>query len=352
MSEGRLASLDVFRGATIASMMLVNNPGDGEHVYEPLEHAAWHGWTFTDTVFPFFLWIAGVAMTLSTARRIERGDNRGKLLLHVIRRAVIIFAIGLLLNGFPYYRLDRIRIPGVLQRIAVCYLIAGVIFLFTKARGQVIAILALLIAYTVLMNGNFDLETNYARWVDSKLLAGHMWSHTKVWDPEGIISTIPAIATMLFGILAGHIVRAVKTPAERATWLFLTGNVLIAAGQIWTVWMPINKNLWTGSYSVFMAGMASVILAIWYWLVDVQGWTRWTRPLAIYGMNAIAVFILSGLIGRLLGIFQLQKPIFQSVFAPLSSSPFNASLYYAIAMVLFLYAIAYGMYRRKWFLKF
>jgi predicted acyltransferase len=179
-----------------------------------------------------------------------------------------------------------------------------------------------------------------------------MWSHTKVWDPEGVVSTIPAIATMLFGILAGHILRTSKSSAEKATWLFLMGNLLIAAGQIWTVWMPINKNLWTGSYSVFMAGMAAVILAIWYWLVDVQGWTRWTRPLAIYGMNAIAVFILSGLIGRLLGIFQLQKPIFQTVFAPLSSNLLNASVYYAIAFVLFLYAIAYGMYRRNWFLKF
>jgi predicted acyltransferase len=350
LARTRLASLDVFRGATIASMMLVNNPGDGEHVYTPLEHAAWHGWTFTDTVFPFFLWIAGLAMTLSTARRVDRGEDRGKLLLHILRRAAMIFVIGLLLNGFPYYNPSRIRIPGVLQRIAVCYLVAGMIFLYTRVRGQIIAIAILLGVYAFLMNGNFNMEANYARWVDGRLLAGHMWSHTRYWDPEGVVSTLPAIATTLFGILAGHILRMRASTPERATWLFLAGNLLLAAGLVWSNFMPINKNLWTASFSVFMAGMATIVFAMWYWIVDVQGWTRITRPLAIYGMNAIAVFILSGLIGRLLGIFKLQGPIYSTMFAPIAD-PYVASVAYALAFVLMLYAVAYIMYRRGWFLK-
>src|SRR5512140_1436702 len=146
----RLMSLDVFRGVTIASMMLVNNAGDWQHIYTPLEHAEWHGWTFTDTIFPFFLWIVGVAMTLSFAKRVERGDNRLHMALHVLKRAAIIFGIGLLLNGFPYYHLASIRIPGVLQRIAICYLIAGLIFLYTRVRGQVLWLLGCLVGYWLL----------------------------------------------------------------------------------------------------------------------------------------------------------------------------------------------------------
>ncbi len=322
------------------------------HVYAPLLHAHWNGWTFTDTVFPFFLWIAGVSITLSAAKRIERGDDRRKLALHMLQRAALIFLAGLALAGFPYYHLDRIRIPGVLQRIAVCYLLAGVIFLFTRVRGQILAIVFLLALYTLLMNGNFDPETNFARWVDSRVLAGHMWSRTKVWDPEGLVSTLPAIVSTLFGVLAGHLVRSRDSAAVRVTWLFLSGNLLIAAGLVWAVWMPVNKNLWTASYAVLMAGLASVVFAIWYWLVDVLGWTRVTRPFAIYGMNALAMFLLAGLIGRLLSIFKLQKPVYAAVFAPLSADPYLASLLYAIAFVALLYAIAYGMYRRNWYLKF
>jgi predicted acyltransferase len=359
----RLASLDVFRGVTIACMMLVNNPGS-EHVYTPLEHADWHGWTFTDTVFPFFLWIVGVAMTLSFARRVERGADRGKLLLHALQRSAVIFGVGLLLNGFPYYHLSTLRIPGVLSRIAVCYLIAAAIFLFTKVRGQVIAIVVLLAGYWMLMKlvpvpgvgaGHLGKEANFAHWIDSLVLTGHMWSHTKTWDPEGIVSTLPAIATVLFGILAGHLLRSRRSPAERTSWLFFGGNALICLGLILNVWMPINKNLWTTSFSVFMAGLATVVFAIWYWLIDVQRSGRlrwWTRPFAIYGMNAIAVYILSGLIGRLMSLFHWHAPVFDTLFAPLSANPENASLYYAIAFTLMLYLAAYAMYRRGWFLKF
>lgn len=362
----RLMSLDVFRGLTIASMMLVNNAGDWSHVYTPLEHAEWHGWTFTDTVFPFFLWIVGVAMTLSFAKRVERGDNRHRLALHTVRRFAIIFGIGLLLNGFPYYHLDRIRIMGVLQRIAICYLAAGLIFLYTKVRGQVLWIAGLLITYWLLMTlvpvpgigaGHlWDPENNLSSWLDRQLLSGHLYSGTKTWDPEGTISTLPAIATTLFGILMGHLLRARKPAAEKAVWMFIAGNVLIFAGLCANMWMPINKKIWTPPYCLFMAGIASVVFAICYWFVDIRGWRKWTKPLAIYGMNAIAVYILAGAIGRGLGIIKiggvsLQKVIYTSVFAPLAD-PYTASMLYGVAFSFMLFLVAWFMYRRNWFLRF
>ncbi|MBI4876727.1 MAG: DUF1624 domain-containing protein, partial [Acidobacteria bacterium] len=210
--SGRLESLDVFRGATIAAMILVNNPGSWSAVYSPLLHAGWHGWTPTDLIFPFFLWISGVAMTLSFAKRMERGDGRRRLFLHTLRRAAAIFGVGLFLNAFPYFDLATLRIPGVLQRIAVCYLIAAAIFLTTKLRGQAIAILSLLGVYWAVMKwipvpgygaGVLEKHGNFAQWIDSLVLSGHMWSATKTWDPEGIVSTLPSIATVLFGVLCG-----------------------------------------------------------------------------------------------------------------------------------------------------
>ncbi|HYL34508.1 MAG TPA: DUF5009 domain-containing protein [Bryobacteraceae bacterium] len=360
----RLLSLDVFRGATLASMVLVNDPGSWDHIYPPLEHAAWHGWTFTDTVFPFFLWIAGVSFMLSMARRMERGDHRGQLFWHVLRRSLIIFAVGLFINGFPYFHFSRIRYMGVLQRIAICYLIAGSLALVLKIRGLIVATVALLAGYWLLMllvpvpgcgAGSLAKDCNLAKYVDNIVLAGHMWSGTKTWDPEGLVSTIPAIASMLFGLLTGHLLRMNRTPAEKTAWLFAIGNLLLFAGLVMNVWLPINKNLWTSSYAVFMAGLASVIFALCFWIVDVVKLRRWSRFFAIYGMNALAVFILTGLIGRLLEIIAISgQPlgtrIFDSLFAPLAS-PINASLLYALANVVFYFLLVYLMYRRGWFLK-
>src|SRR5512140_248144 len=245
MPPGRLESLDVFRGATIAAMILVNNPGTWDAVYPPLRHADWHGWTFTDLIFPFFLWISGVALTLSFAKRVERGDSRRRLFLHTLRRAACIFGLGLLLNGFPYYHLATLRIPGVLQRIAVCYLIAGALFLVTGLRGQVAALISLLGVYWALMKfvpvpgygaGVLDKDGNFAQWIDSLTLSGHMWANTKTWDPEGIVSTLPSIATVLFGILCGHLLRSALTLARKAAWMFAAGAALIVAGLVMNVW--------------------------------------------------------------------------------------------------------------------
>jgi predicted acyltransferase len=369
MQSARLESLDVFRGATIAAMILVNNPGSWDAVYAPLRHADWHGWTFTDVIFPFFLWISGVALTLSFARRVERGDDRLKLFLHTLRRAASIFVLGLLLNGFPSYNLATIRIPGVLQRIAVCYLAAGALFLVTRLRGQVVAIVSLLGVYWVLMKaipvpgygaGVLDKQGNFAQWIDSLALSGHMWASTKTWDPEGIVSTLPAIATVLFGVLCGHLLRLTRSTAEKAAWMFSAGAGLISAGIVMDACLPINKNLWTSSFAVFMAGMAFTALALCYWLIDGCGWRRWARPFAIYGMNAITVYVLSGLLARGMTVIQwtgaggkpvsLHSWIFDEIFSRLAS-PINASLLFAIANVAVLYLIALLMWRRKWFIR-
>jgi predicted acyltransferase len=366
--EGRLVSLDVFRGATIAAMILVNNPGTWGAVYPPLRHAEWHGWTFTDLVFPFFLWIAGVAMTLSFAKRFERGDDRRRLFLHTLRRSAIIFGLGLLLNGFPSFSFETWRVPGVLQRIAVCYLVAAAIFLLTNWRGQVLWTAGLLAAYWMLMTlvpvpglgpGWLEKGANLAQYVDGLVLGRHMWAQTQTWDPEGVITTLPAIATMLFGVLTGHLLRSARGAVDKTAWMFFSGDALLVAGLAMNVWLPINKNLWTSSYAVFMAGLALNVLAFCYWLVDVKGHRAWAKPFAIYGMNAITVYVLAGVLEGGLGAIPLAGPgrpvslqefLFEHLFAPLAS-PRNASLLWALSFVLVIYCVAWFMYRRKWFVR-
>ncbi len=357
MATQRLVSLDVFRGLTMASMIMVNNPGSWEDVFAPLRHAKWHGWTFTDIIFPSFLWIVGVAMTFSFAKRVERGDDKRRLMLHALRRAAIIFGIGLFLNAFPYFRLATLRIPGVLQRIAICYLIAAVIFLYTGLRGRVIALASVFVLYTLLMQpGGFEQADNFAKQVDTIFLTGHMWSETKTWDPEGIVSTLPSIGTVLFGILVGMLLRSGMGAAEKTAWMFFSGNVLLFLGLAFHAVQPINKNLWTVTFSVLMAGISLLVFACCYWLVDVQGWKRWSKPLVVYGMNAITVYILSGILGdslslNLFGGRSLHDILYQNVFLAVAS-PINASLLYALANVAVLYVVAWVMYRRGWFVRF
>ncbi len=374
----RLMSLDAFRGFTIAGMILVNNPGSWSYVYPQLAHAKWNGWTFTDLIFPFFLFIVGVAMTFSYSKRVERGDDKTKLLLHALRRAAVIFGLGLFLSGFPFglvfdhkFSFATIRIPGVLQRIAVCYLVANIIFLSTHLRGQIVWTVALLTLYWLLIKlvpvpgygtGVLDPTGNLCWYVDSTLLRGHTWLGAPVpgFDPEGIVSTIPAIATTLFGVLTGHWLRFARSKEEKTAWMFVAGNVLLLFGVILDVWLPINKNLWTSSYSIFMAGWALICMAMFYWLIDVKGYTRWATPLIIYGLNSIAIFFLSGIVGRLLYLIKLrqldgsemtlQAFIFQNVFAP-TASPINASLLYAIAFILVLFLVVWAMWKMRWFLK-
>ncbi|HKC65219.1 MAG TPA: heparan-alpha-glucosaminide N-acetyltransferase domain-containing protein, partial [Pyrinomonadaceae bacterium] len=295
--RGRMLSLDVFRGITIAGMVLVNNPGTWSSIYWPLEHAEWDGWTPTDLIFPFFLFIVGISITLAFARRVESGSNERELILKVIKRSLVIFALGLFLNGFPYFHLASIRIPGVLQRIAVCYLFASLIFIKTNWRTQAVIAGALLLLYWILMTvvpvlifGAADLskEGNLGAHVDRWLLGPHIWKQGVVYDPEGLLSTIPAIATTLCGILTGHWLRSRRSQLEKVGGLFFAGACAVAVGWAWHFFFPINKSLWTSSYVVFTAGMALELLAVCYWLVDIKGYKRWAKPFIIFGVNALA----------------------------------------------------------------
>lgn len=374
----RLLSLDAFRGATIAGMMLVNNPGSWSHIYPQLEHAPWNGWTFTDWIFPFFLFIVGVAMTFSFAKRLDTVGEKSKLYPQVFKRAGMIFVVGLFLNGFPFgllfghhFDLATMRIPGVLQRIALCYLFASLIMLNTTVRGQIIWIGSLLAGYWLVVMlvpvpaygaGVLEPMGSLCWYVDSTILAGHTWSGAPVpgFDPEGIVSTIPAIATTLFGVLTGHFLRSSFTKEEKTSWMFVAGNVLLLVGAILDMRLPINKNMWTSSYSIFMTGWALVCLATFYWLIDVKGHSRWARPFIIWGMNAMAMFVLSGVVGRLLTLIKvahsdgtqiaLKTYIVDTFFSPLAS-PINASLLYAITFMLFTFLVAWVMWKRKWFWK-
>jgi predicted acyltransferase len=355
----RLLSLDVFRGLTIASMILVNNPGSGEHIYAPLEHAEWSGWTPTDMVFPFFLWISGMAMTLSFARRVEEGADKGKLLLHTARRAAAIVGLGLLLNLVPKFDFEHVRIPGVLQRIGVCYFFGTLIYLYTSRRGQVVAVVALLLSYTGLMLfgplpepslDRWGVENNFARLVDGMLLPGHLWAKSKVWDPEGIVSTLPAIGTVLLGALAGYLLKAGRWQS-----FVLYGVPLAVAGLLLDFVVPINKALWTPSFALLMAGLASTLFGLLYWVVEVKQWRGGTRFFEIYGTNAIVSYVLSGALARFLSMGQIggvsaQKWIFENVFLPVAA-PKNASLLFALTEVAVLFGVMWLLWRKKWFLR-
>jgi predicted acyltransferase len=362
---GRLISLDVFRGLVIASMILVNNPGSWSHVYGPLRHAEWHGWTFADTVFPFFLYIVGVSIALSLGRRLAAGEEKRRLYLRIIRRSLILFALGLFLNAFPGFGLSTLRIPGVLQRIAVCYLAASVIFLNTTWKGRLAWAAGLLLLYWAAMEwipvpgtgaGSYAKGDNLAAWIDGRLLAGHMWAATKTWDPEGVLSTIPAVSTVLFGTLAGQWLRGGAGSRDKAKGLLAAGTASMALGVLWHMLHPINKSLWTGSYAVLMAGLASICLAAICYAVDVRGWTGWTQPPRVFGMNAIAVYVLAGITARLLYTIKVEGSagdpvtlkawIYGSLFASWLPGP-GASLAFAIAFIAVLYLCMLPLYRKR-----
>ena len=355
----RLVSLDAFRGLTIAFMVLVNTPGDGEHVYAPLRHAKWHGWTPTDVVFPSFMWIAGLAMTLSFGRRLASGAMRSDLMRQTFRRSLILYALGLLIYAYPAFDLPTLRLMGVLQRIAICTCAAAAIWLTTGVRGRIAWLFALLAVYWALMAfvsvpgygaGRLDMEGNFAHYVDRIVLGRHNYESTGTWDPEGIVSTLPAIATVLLGTLAGDVMVASRSMGHRLRSLLAIGVVLIAAGLICDVWLPINKKLWTSSFALFMAGLDFVLFAGFAWAVDVRGWQRPVRPFVVLGMNAIAVYMVSELLETQLRVMRLREALYVRVFAPLAS-PTNASLLYALAYTLLMFVVAWMLYRRQWFLK-
>lgn len=375
MSE-RLQSLDFFRGITIAAMILVNDPGDYEASYWPLRHANWNGWTPTDLVFPFFLFIVGVAMVFSFESRLERGHSRWQLMKHVLRRGAILFALGIFVNGFPnHFNSHSLRIEGVLQRIALCYVISSVLYLWMGTRGRVATIFTCLVGYWVLMRfvhvpgfgvpthdiPLLDPDRNLVAWLDRKLLSGHLYEGTR--DPEGLLSTIPAIATALFGVLTGEWLRSKQSSRWKALWMLISGVIGVLAGEIFNIWFPINKKLWTSSYVLLTAGLALIFLAFCYWLLDLRK-TRdeWTTPAMAFGTNAIAAYVFSEALASGLnnwtihfaegGVASIQEIIYNTVFSSSNSPPSGfASLLYSISFVLVCWIPVWLLYRKRIFLK-
>ena len=362
-ATSRLLSLDVFRGLTIAGMVLVNDPGSWEHIYWPLEHAQWSGWTPTDLVFPFFLFIVGVAITLSLGRRVESGAVSRDVYLKIFKRTLIIFAIGLFLSGFPHFVLAEWRIPGVLQRIAVCYCLASLIFLNTRPRTQILISVALLLCYWVLVMtvaapgyaaGDLTKDGSLPSFVDRTVFGRHVWAQAKVYDPEGLLSTIPALVTALIGVLAGTWLRNERSRIEKSAGMFVAGAVLVAIGWAWNAFFPINKALWTSSYVMFTGGLALQFLALCYWLIDIKGYRRWAKPFEIFGLNAIALYVLADLLANLFEFIKVgDDSLGGAIYSFFASwlAPNNASLAFAIVFVLVCFFFMWLLYRRRIFIK-
>ncbi len=367
----RLLSLDVFRGMTIAAMILVNNPGSWSHVYSPLLHAEWHGVTPTDWIFPFFIFIIGIAIAFAIGKRKESNFDRSKLLKKVLKRSLIIFGIGLFLSGFPYFPIHKMRIPGVLQRIALVYGISATLFIYLKPKPLFWVGVSCLLGYWALMTlvpvpggiaPNLAAETNLGAWLDYTLMSGHLWSQSKVWDPEGLLSSIPAISTSISGILCGLWLRTKdKTDYEKVAGMMVVGTILLALSWIWHLVFPINKKIWTSSYVLHTSGIALLLLGSIYWLVDIKGYKKWTKPFVIYGTNALFVFVLSGLVVKTMWSIKimmadgtsvnLQAWLWQSIYRPAFENIKTASLAYALTNVAFFLLLSWVLYRKKIFIK-
>jgi predicted acyltransferase len=380
MKDGRLVSLDVLRGLAVAGMILVTDPGSYSAVYAQLLHAQWNGATATDMIFPAFLFAVGVAITLSFASRIERGYDRGRLARHAVMRSAVIFVIGLVLNGFPDYHLHTLRIPGVLQRIALCYLFAALIYLALEngrqprvaaARSWTIAgiVLGILIGYWCVLKlvpvpgfgpNRLDSLGNAGAYID-RLVFGtqHMWvwgttpGYGVTYDPEGLLSTLPAIATVLIGILAGEWMRSAHSRNRKALVLAAIGIVFTLGGWLLDPLLPINKRIWTTTFVLSSGGVSLLVFSVLYFVLDIRRWRWWATPALVFGTNAILAFALSNVITTVTDRIHvntngltLHQWAYRDVFASWLQ-PVHASLAYAIFIVLVNMALVWPLYRRR-----
>ncbi len=360
-TKQRLLSLDVFRGITVAAMILVNNPGDWGHIYPPLEHSVWNGCTPTDLIFPFFLFIVGVSIVYAMESKVADVANHGKMIWSALRRGLLLIAISLI-KQITFHGFEHLRFPGVLQRIGVVYFICTVIYIKTsqKTRDWLFAIL--LIGYYIVMvylpvpdtgHASLDPATNMGAWLDRLVFStNHLWAESHTWDPEGLLGTLPAIATGLFGIRVGSwLKRKDKEDKVKVIRMVAFGVVSVIVGLLWGMVFPINKALWSSSFVLYTGGWATIGLAACYWVIDVKGYKRFVIPFVAFGVNAITAYVLSDFIPHYLNKVRIGgSPIYQLVFAPYFS-PFNASLASAITLVLLIWLLMWILYLRKIIIK-
>jgi len=364
--KGRLLSLDVFRGFTLLGMVLVNSH-TGE-IYPGLGHVKWNGWGFADLIFPFFVFIVGVAIPYSFASRLARGESREKLFMHILLRCVLLFAIGVFLNGYPRFDLSTLRVMNVLQRIAICYFLASIIFVYIRMTTRSIVWLCgtILVLYFVLMKfvpvpgygaGVLEPIGNWGNYFDRHIMLGHM-QHDG-WEGKSLLGSFPALVTMLMGLLTGVYLRTARPAYETLTHLYFYGSLCMAAGIIWGLWFPINQHLWTSSLVLFMGGMALVFLATFYYIVDTKKVTWWTLPCLIFGVNSLAVWVFSQLGMKTLMAIDITGPNGAAVslwkaggdWLATYLGPMNGSLAFAILYVLFWLGVMGILYRQRIFIK-
>ncbi|MBZ5856006.1 acyltransferase family protein [Flavihumibacter profundi] len=360
----RLLSLDIFRGITMAAMILVNDPGIESRIYGPLKHAEWNGITPTDYIFPSFIFIVGVSIVLSCSKQLENGIAKKFILRKILRRVVILFLLGVLLSILQTFDFSKVRITGVLQRISIVFFCCSLLYLNTTKKFQIRLGISILLAYFLLMTvvpvpgyGYAILEPgkNLAAWIDQLVIPGKLFNGT--WDPEGVLSTFPAIVTGIAGMLAGHLLLSKNTAERKIIWLFFAGFISFAIANAWNWFFPINKNLWTSSFVLYTAGLDSMMLAFLYFLVDVLGIKKWSKFAVVFGSNAIAAYLASEIFydviyyrfGGKQGT-SLNETIINAVL-PSGLSPEFISLLWALLYCLFCYIPVYLMYRKKIFLK-
>lgn len=368
ISTKRLKSLDAFRGLTVASMILVNNPGSWEHVYPPLLHAPWNGCTPTDLIFPFFIFSVGMSIHFAY-KESRNGEIFNNLFIKILKRSVLIFLIGVFISLFPTFNIETVRIPGVLQRISIVFFLCAILYLKTSWRTQLLVFISLLGFYYLLLTfvpvpgigpANLEPTTNLAAWLDNLLLRNHLWGQTKTWDPEGILSTLPAIATGISGLLTGLLVSHFTYAPSRLKGMLLWAALLTLCGVLWSYSFPLNKSLWTSSYVLFTSGIAVLAFSFFYWIIEVMHFEKWSLPFRWYGVNALFVFVASGLLAKILFRIKItnsagiKTSVWSSLYDSLFQSwlsPLNASLGFACMWVGIFGIILFVLYRKNIIIK-
>ncbi|MBA6152478.1 acyltransferase family protein [Gelidibacter maritimus] len=366
-SSKRLISIDVLRGLTIALMILVNTPGSWSFIYAPFRHAAWHGCTPTDLVFPFFIFIVGMSLYFSFKKYDTTLTKAAAF--KIIKRTILIFLIGLILNLYPYFNFEKVRVMGVLQRIALAYGVGAILCLALNKKQLLIMLTSILLGYWALLyfgaeSDPYSLEENIARRLDLFLLGeDHIYKGFGIpFDPEGVLSSIPAVGTVIIGYLIGQTMDFESSLKLKIRKLLIYGSIMFILGWAWSFVLPLNKPLWTSSYVLYTAGLGTLLLALLIYIIDYKGFRKWTKPIVHFGSNPLFIFVLSGIyvktISYLIKIpvsessssISLYNYLFSKVFAPLFGN-MNGSLMFAVSHIIVFWLICYLLYRKKIFIK-